>query len=108
MERDDRRRGGISRRDFHRLGAGLLIGAAVPGMARRASADDHTELVTAYPANEPILAAVQYVNETAIPERACSGCALYQPAADGRGKCGLFQKGLVSEQGWCTSWIAKP
>ena len=45
----------------------------------------------------------------------CANCQLYLQGGmdvDGRegkwGKCALFPEGLVSEAGWCNSWVPKP
>lgn len=46
--------------------------------------------------------------------QSCKNCVLYLQGglkADGQsgefGKCGLFQNGLVSANGWCNSWAKK-
>jgi len=96
----------LTRRALGRAAVGLLVVGVGAALApRRAVA---AELVTEIPANAPTLRAVGYVERSAKPGQQCGNCVLYQPGADGRGKCGLFAQGLVAEQGWCSSWVGKP
>jgi len=54
-----------------------------------------------------MVAALQYVNESAKPDQKCTDCQFYTPGDGGKGKCQLFQKGLVAEGGWCASYVKK-
>ncbi|MDJ0868366.1 MAG: high-potential iron-sulfur protein [Myxococcota bacterium] len=111
MRRDrsnDREPRTLTRRDFHRLGGAALLAAGSPLLATRAAAESDA-LVGEYPENAPIIAGVQYVDVSAKEGQYCSGCLLYQAGGpEGRGKCPLFAKGLVADQGWCVSWSKKP
>jgi len=98
---------GLTRRRFGRAALGLAVvglGATLP--SGRLLADD-TALVTDVPANAATVKAVAYANESAKPGQQCKNCILFQPVANGRGRCSLFAQGLVSEQGGCSSWVAK-
>jgi hypothetical protein len=98
----------LTRRGFGRAAAGLVVAAVGAALgATRAFADD-SRLATEVPANETTVKAVGYVNQSAKAGQQCKNCLLYQPGAAGRGKCALFAQGQVSEQGWCSSWVAKP
>lgn len=37
----------------------------------------------------------------------CKSCALYTPVNEGWGKCQMLTAGLVSAEGWCSSWNKK-
>jgi hypothetical protein len=65
------------------------------------------KLVTDLPENQPVVASLQYVHESARTDQSCGNCQFYTPGEGGLGKCQLFVKGLVREQGWCASWVAK-
>lgn len=109
MERRDRDGAdhGITRRDFHRLGAAVLVTAATPLFARGALAED-AKLVTEIAANEPLVTSLQYTSQSEKPDQHCSNCMLYTAGEGGTGKCQLFTQGVVSENGWCMSWTKKP
>ena len=97
-----------TRREFGKLGLGLA--ASVGGLAlgaRPVRAED-TRLVTEIPEAAPVVAGVQYVNESPDPEKLCNGCVLYTAVDDERGKCTLFPTGLVAAKGHCISWAPKP
>jgi hypothetical protein len=48
-----------------------------------------------------------YVDESPNPEKLCSNCQFYQPAAEGQcGGCTLI-KGPIHPDGYCNSWVAK-
>jgi hypothetical protein len=99
---------GFTRREVGKLGLGLA--AAVGGLAlggRTARADD-TKLVTEIPENAAIVSGIQYVNESPNPDKLCSGCVLYTPGENDRGKCTMFPNGVVKAGGYCISWAAKP
>jgi hypothetical protein len=55
----------------------------------------------------PTVEALQYVHVSQKPDQKCSGCQFYTPAAGERGKCQLFQQGLVEAGGWCASFVAR-
>ena len=119
MRDDDGNTRGITRRHFTLLGAAAAFAAGAPLLVRSAGAGHHEAaeaaaeaakngLVNEYPDNEMLVTAIQYVNQSQKEGQVCSGCALYQAGENGRGGCSLFQKGQVSADGWCTSWVAKP
>jgi hypothetical protein len=64
-------------------------------------------LVTEVPAMKPTVEALQYVNQSAKADQRCANCQMFTARTQTRGKCQLFSQGLVSSQGWCTSWVAK-
>jgi hypothetical protein len=64
-------------------------------------------LVTEVEAMRPTVEALQYVHVSQKPDQKCSGCQFYTPASGERGKCQLFQQGLVEAGGWCASWVAR-
>jgi hypothetical protein len=101
----------LTRRGFHRLGASFLLGLGVGAsglVARPLRAAGEQPLVTEIPTNQAMVSALRYVNESATAGQDCAGCVLYQAGAGGRGKCGLFQEGVVDARGWCSSWTVKP
>jgi High potential iron-sulfur protein len=98
----------LTRRGFHRLGASFLLAVTSSGLVARRVSAEGDRLVTEIPANQPMLGALQYVNQSTKPDQHCASCVLFQPASEGRGHCGLFREGLVSAQGWCASWSKKP
>jgi len=82
-------------------------GAATADAGTAADAGD-AKLITEIPANEPLVASLQYVHESQKPDQRCSNCFFYSAKTDARGSCQLFQRGLVEAGGWCSSWQAKP
>lgn len=64
-------------------------------------------LVTEIADNATLVASLQYVNQGANPEQVCEGCQLYTAVAEGKGRCTLFQQGLVAARGHCASWILR-
>ena len=101
--------GAMNRRDFIKTGlsaAAVLPAAGVLFGASQASAEGG-ELVTEVADQAPMVAALQYVNESAKPDQKCADCQFYTPGDGGKGKCQLFQKGLVAEGGWCASYVKK-
>jgi hypothetical protein len=76
--------------------------AAVPGA--QAGSD---KLITEIPANASLVSSLQYVNESNVKGQQCVGCQLFTPVGTERGKCVLFQAGLVMAKGHCSSWIQK-
>jgi hypothetical protein len=100
----------MDRREFIKLGltAGALlpiVGATFGAATARASED---KLVTEIAENGMLVESLQYVNESKTEGQSCSTCMLFTAGAGGRGKCQLFQQGVVSEKGWCASWSKKP
>ncbi len=64
-------------------------------------------LVTEIPSNATLVTTLGYVAASPNAEQRCGNCQLYTAGAGGRGKCALFQNGLVVETGWCRSWVQK-
>ena len=64
-------------------------------------------LVTEIGGMQPIVAALQYVNESPKTDQQCSSCQLFTKTQANRGSCQLFQQGRVSASGWCTSWTQR-
>lgn len=97
----------VTRRDLGRLGLGfaLAVGGASIG-ARRALAQEEG-MVTEFPENAALVQALSYRAVSDVEGAKCANCALYLGGAAPKGKCGLFQKGLVSAEGHCTSWSKK-
>jgi len=81
--------------------------AGAPSAPAAAGGGD-AKLVTAYPANEPLVRSLQYVHESQKSDQLCSNCFFYSGKEEGLGSCQLFQRGLVKAGGWCSSWQAKP
>lgn len=110
MDRESSDRKGMTRRDFGRYGLGLALAAAAAGGAtlgaRRAFAQDEP-YVTDVPENAPMVQALKYVSKSETPDQKCANCALFLGGTAPKGKCGLFQKGVVSAEGHCTSWSKK-
>ncbi len=65
------------------------------------------KLITEIPANATLVASLQYANESTVKGQQCMGCQLYTAVSAERGKCVLFQEGLVTAKGHCSSWIQK-
>jgi hypothetical protein len=74
--------------------------------ARRARAEDE-QMVNEIAENAPLLQALNYVPKSAIAESKCANCAVFLGGDAPKGKCALFQKGLVSAEGHCSSWSKK-
>jgi hypothetical protein len=50
----------------------------------------------------------QYTTSSSYPDKKCSGCAQYMPAAPNAcGGCKVV-KGPIDPNGWCKLWVAKP
>ena len=97
----------VTRRELGQLGLGLVLAAGgVSLAARRAGAEDE-QMVTEIAENAPLLQALGYVAKSPIPESHCGNCAVYLGGDAPKGKCALFQKGLVSAEGHCSSWSKK-
>lgn len=101
--------GSMNRRDFIKTGlsaAAVLPAAGVLLHAAPARAEGD-QLVTEIADQAPMVAALQYVNESAKPDQKCTDCQFFTPGEGGKGKCQLFQKGLVTDGGWCASYVKK-
>lgn len=99
--------GNMTRRELGRLGLGVALALGGAGVgARRASAHDDV-LVNEIAENAALVQALAYVNESAVAGANCANCALYLGGDAPKGKCGLFQKGVVAAAGHCTSWSKK-
>jgi hypothetical protein len=66
------------------------------------------KLITEIPANATLASSLQYLNESNVKGQQCMGCQLFTPVSAERGKCVLFQEGLVMAKGHCSSWSQKP
>ena len=56
----------------------------------------------------PQAQALQYVAVSPDDGKLCSGCALYQGAADeSAAACALFPGQHVAAAGWCSAWVPK-
>lgn len=96
----------MDRREF--LAAGLTAATLLPGALLTAKTARAGEaLITDIPENAPMVAALQYVNESAKEGQNCGNCQLYTAGEAGTGKCQLFPTGTVKEAGWCASWVKK-
>ena len=101
----------ITRREFAKVAAVAAVafgGALGTALAPTRSAAEEEALVTEFPANAPVIASLGYVNESPKADQNCAGCVLYTGPAEGRGKCALFQQGVVPAKAWCKSWAPKP
>jgi hypothetical protein len=120
--------GSVSRRTFLSRGLGLLLAVPAAGaLAALASCGDSSTkpaapaappqppaaappadaLVSEITASAGLVSALQYVNVSPIPDQRCEGCQLYTATGPEKGKCVLFQQGLVMAGGHCTSWVKK-
>lgn len=55
----------------------------------------------------PMVAALQYTNDSPKPDQNCDGCQLFTATDSSGGKCQLFPVGLVKVGGWCASWAPR-
>ena len=90
---------------------GVVAGALLPLAATvlrvpTARAED-VPMVTDVAELKPIVDALGYVAKSEKADQTCGNCQLYAAGSDGKGKCQLFQQGLVAEDGWCLSWTKK-
>lgn len=119
----------LSRRNFCKKSLTILAAApAIVALSNNASAQAAAPTKALDPAN-PTAVALGYHEDTSKVDAAkwpkkgqadganqkCSNCMLYTKGglkADGKagdwGVCGIFPQGLVSANGWCNSWAAKP
>ena len=115
-----------TRREFLKRAGIAVLGAPVLLKSLPATAQDMTPVD---PESDPVAKALGYhidankvdankYSKRKLPEGAnqfCHTCILLQakgisiPGREGKwGKCTLFQKGYVNENGWCTSWTLAP
>ena len=76
-------------------------------VAEDAPAAGGGSLITDLAGAAPMVAALQYVNQSTTAGQECSGCQLYTAGSGGTGKCQLFAEGVVKETGWCASWAPR-
>ncbi len=81
--------------------------AAPPAPSAPSGDSGESRLVTEVAAVASVVSALQYVNQSARPDQNCANCQLYTAGSGQRGKCPLFAQGLVTEAGWCVSWVAR-
>jgi hypothetical protein len=81
--------------------------AAPAPAAPAAPAGGGDDLVTEIPAMAPLVETLKYVHLSEKPDQSCSNCQFFTPKSDTRGRCQLFQQGLVESTGWCQSWAKK-
>jgi FtsP/CotA-like multicopper oxidase with cupredoxin domain len=118
----------FSRRDFLQRASALGV-AAVGGSSLLAACGGNEQTTPEAPATSSDAAAeggcsdltglteqeiqmrnaLQYVDETDIPDKRCDNCQLYIPP-EGGAACGACKilKGPVAPAGHCTSWAALP
>ncbi len=82
--------------------------AAPAAPAAPAAGADEGKLVTEIPENAQLVAQLQYVGQSQKQGQNCANCLFYTAEGGGQGKCQLFARGLVAENGWCASWTQKP
>lgn len=95
----------MHRREF--MAAGLTTAALLPGALLTPKPAGAAELVTDIDANAAMVAGLQYVNKSVKADQTCGNCQLYTAGEADTGKCQLFVQGVVTEAGWCASWIKK-
>ena len=102
--------GTMNRRDFIKTGltAAVVLPVADAVLRPLAARADDTKLITELPDQAAMVAALQYVNESAKADQTCLDCQFFTPGSDSaRGKCQLFPIGLVTSAGWCASYVKK-
>ena len=58
--------------------------------------------------SDPQAKALKYVAVSAIADKHCDNCALYQgKAGSAAGGCALFAGKQVAAKGWCSAWAKK-
>jgi len=91
----------VNRRQFLKISGTTLIGMTLGGTALRANAQEVLS------EDDPAAKALKYVAKSATDGQICKGCAY----ASGEGEnlnCALFPGKLVSAEGWCAAFVAKP
>ncbi len=93
------------RRDFLKLIIGGVIGTTASySLPRQAHAE-----MTPLEESAPQAKALKYVHDSEFEGKNCANCALVQ--GNGQEKwqqCAIFPQALVSSNGWCSAWVAKP
>jgi len=79
----------------------------MPGFVVKSAQGDTEKLITDISANGPMIAALQFVGESIVPDQNCGNCQLYKAGEGSTGKCQLFVSGNVPKDGWCISWAKK-
>ena len=51
--------------------------------------------------------ALQYTDTSDKADQNCTNCQFFTPGEGGTGKCQLIPVGLVSDGGWCVSYVKK-
>lgn len=97
----------LNRREFIRAGAkaAAVLPAATMLGTRTARAEE--KLLVDLPDQAFMVQALQYVSVSAKPDQNCTNCQFYTPGEGGTGKCQLIPVGLVSDGGWCMSYVKK-
>ena len=103
----DRELGHVTRRELGRVGIGLALAIGGASIGARSARAEEAALVGEIADNAALITAIQYVNQSVVEGANCGNCALYLGGAAPKGRCGLFQKGVVSASGHCVSWIKK-
>lgn len=104
---DRNRDGRITRRELGRVGLGFALAIGSTGAGVRTARAEEQALVNEVADNAALVQALAYVNQSPVEGANCANCALYLGGAAPKGKCGLFQKGVVLATAHCTSWSKK-
>jgi hypothetical protein len=104
---DRNRDGHITRRELGRLGLGFALAIGSAGSGVRSARAEEEALVNEVADNAALVQALSYVNQSPVEGANCSNCAIYLGGSATKGKCGLFQKGVVLSTGHCASWSKK-
>ncbi|RBP51656.1 high-potential iron-sulfur protein [Arenicella xantha] len=100
----------LNRRAFVKVAAGTL--AAIPFISRaeaapeKLSEEDSMAVALGYKAVSTDVDAAKYASHK--DDQLCKGCALWQGADAEWGGCSIFPGKLVSANGWCAAYAAKP
>jgi len=103
----ERNFGRITRRELGRVGIGVALAIGGAGIGVRAARAEEGTLVNEIADNAALVKAISYVNQSAVEGANCANCALYLGGATPKGRCVLFQKGVVLSVGHCVSWSKK-
>ncbi len=81
---------------------------AAPQAAPKTAAATCNDLTGLTEQEKQMRTALQYADETTIPDKRCDNCQLYiEPEGDSAcGGCKIL-KGPIAAAGYCTSWAAK-
>jgi high potential iron-sulfur protein len=90
---------------------GLAFGAAASSALFSAACKKElscTDTSGLSPMDVQMRTSLGYVDKSPQPEKLCSNCLHYKPAAENQcGGCAIL-KGPVHPKGYCNSWAAKP